>query len=362
MMEQWTSTQKPIYDIYKSYEENFDKGPFFEGEIPQRVVPHKEKWIDFLGFKIASPLGVPAGPLLNSTWTTLAARLGFDVITYKTIRSGKQACQPLPNMIYVDTKGHLHRNRLGETLIQSEHEPNSMEELAVTNSFGVPSQGSMFLLKDIQKANNELREGQVLIVSAMGSHGKGDFIEDYGRSASLAKDAGAKIIEINFSCPNVATGEGSIYQDPDTVYMITRKVVKEIGETPLIVKVGYFTNIDGLRDTLYAIARGGAHAVCGINTIGMQVVNKNGESALGEGRIKSGICGSPIRKGALEFIKYSRAIIDAEKLGLTLIGVGGVTQLQHFDDMLDSGANIAMSATGMMWDPYLAMRWHESKI
>jgi hypothetical protein len=40
-----------------------------------------------LAMQVASRLGVPAGPLLDSRWTTFAARMGFDILTYKTIRT-----------------------------------------------------------------------------------------------------------------------------------------------------------------------------------------------------------------------------------------------------------------------------------
>eukprot|EP01027_Heterolobosea_sp_BB2_P003791 GEZU01005730.1.p1 GENE.GEZU01005730.1~~GEZU01005730.1.p1 ORF type:complete len:164 (-),score=45.08 GEZU01005730.1:104-565(-) len=108
----WWPKHAPIYDIEKSYDDNSTNGPFFDGPFPTReqinlLRPPKDQWVDFLGFKVASPIGVPAGPLLNSNWTTLAARLGFDIPTYKTIRSRPHAGHPLPNVVYVDTNGPL---------------------------------------------------------------------------------------------------------------------------------------------------------------------------------------------------------------------------------------------------------------
>jgi dihydroorotate dehydrogenase (NAD+) catalytic subunit len=349
----------PLYDIEKTYEENFAQGPFFSGDIPSRILKPIEQWHDFLGHKVASPLGVPAGPLLNSKWTTLATNLGFDIVTYKTIRTQEHPCQPLPNIIHVETNGSLTKKRFDETLKQARRAPSSMDELAITNSFGVPSKGPLFLLEDIEKANNAMQEGQVMIVSIMGTNRPGDdFISDSVRTAALAKEAGAKIVEINFSCPNVTTGEGSIYQDPDTVYNITTRIVKELGDIPLIIKVGYFENLEQMKKTFTAAARAGARAVCGINTIGMRVNNAKNEPALGPNRLKSGVCGGPIRQGALEFIRYAKTIIHTEKLGLKLLGVGGITLPEHFDEFIHAGADVAMSATGMMWDPHLARKWH----
>ena len=45
----------------------------------------------FCGIPVQSPLGIPAGPLLNSRWLLYYASLGFDVLTYKTVRSSARA-------------------------------------------------------------------------------------------------------------------------------------------------------------------------------------------------------------------------------------------------------------------------------
>jgi dihydroorotate dehydrogenase (NAD+) catalytic subunit len=44
-----------------------------------------------------------------------------------------------------------------------------------------------------------------------------------------------------------------------------------------------------------------------------------------------------------------------------LIGCGGITLSEHFDEFLDAGAEVATTATGMMWDPLLGLRWQTSK-
>ncbi len=38
-----------------------------------------------------------------------------------------------------------------------------------------------------------------------------------------------------------------------------------------------------------------------------------------------------------------------EKLGLTIMSTGGVTVPEHFDDFFEAGADVAMSAVGMLW-------------
>jgi dihydroorotate dehydrogenase len=356
----WWPERPAIYDKDISYKENFEKGPFFDGDFLERRWKPQDEWIDFLGHKIASPVGVPAGPLLNSKWTTLAARLGFDVVTYKTIRSAEHIGHPLPNVVFVDTEGALTGDRMGETLHIADHDPETMAELGITNSFGMPSPDEAYLRNDIPQANSGLKKGQVLIVSVVGTPREGeDFIQDFVKTAQFAVEAGAQIIEANFSCPNVVSGEGNICYNPESVYEIASQIVKAIGDIPLIIKVGYYADSEIMKKVFVAAARAGVRSICGINTIGMHVVDKSGKPALGENRIKSGICGEPIQEAAIDFVKHAVDINEKEKLDLEIIGVGGITLPEHFDRFIHEGAKVAMTATGMMWDPYLAMRYHE---
>jgi dihydroorotate dehydrogenase (NAD+) catalytic subunit len=356
----WFPEHPPIYDIHKTYLENADFGPFFTGPIPERILPPQEKWIDFLGYPVASPIGIPAGPLLTSRWIDLAGRLGFDILTYKTIRSAEHPCHPLPNMVYVNTHGLVsNEQRTGSATLVSKPSFN-LEELAVTNSFGMPSRSRAFLLEDIPRANACCGPGQVMVVSVVGTvRSSCTFLEDFVEAALLAKEAGAKLIEANFSCPNVDKTAGCLYMSPTTVSDIGHALVKAIAPIPLIIKVGTFASEQQLRDVFYAAAHAGIRGISGINTVSMPVVDNEGHPALGPQRLTSGICGGPIRPVALHFIQQAAHIKRKEKLDLTLIGVGGITLPEHFDLFLQAGADIAMSATGMMWDPYLAARYHQ---
>lgn len=328
---EWYPENPPIYDISKTYAENAEKGPYFDGPLFKREKP--KQFFDFLGFPVRSKIGVPAGPLLTSNWVALAARLGFDIPTYKTIRSEAHPSHRLPNVVFVNPPGPL-------------------SDLTITNSFGMPSKSPEFLLEDIARAGRALSEGQVMIVSVVGTPNRGvSFAQDFVRAAHLAKEAGAKIIEANFSCPNVDKAEGILYQTPETVHEYTRIIAKAIHPTPLILKVGGFDSVHQMKSVFLAAARGGARAICGINSVSMPI-------QLDESRKTSGVCGGAIREKALQFIRDASTIIRENRLGLTLIGCGGIMMPEHFDLFFEAGADIAMSATGMMWDPYLALRYY----
>jgi dihydroorotate dehydrogenase len=251
MLDEWFPNHPPIYDIHKTYAENAAEGPFFNGKIPAR--PKGGKKIDFLGFPVHSRLGVPAGPLLNSKWVILAAKLGFDIPVYKTIRSFAHPGHQLPNVSFIDATGR----RIDQ--------PATLDELTITNSFGMPSRSPEFLLEDIALANRSLAEGQVMIVSVVGTPNRGvSFAEDFVRAAVLAREAGAKIIEANFSCPNVDKAEGILYNSPETVHEYARLLVKAIRPAPLILKVGLFPDLHLMKSVFLAAARAGVRGICGI--------------------------------------------------------------------------------------------------
>ncbi|MFZ0564936.1 MAG: hypothetical protein WAM28_01920 [Chlamydiales bacterium] len=347
---------RPIYDISKSYQENLEQGPFFEDPFPPRTFLEKNRWKQFLGCRAASLIGVPAGPLLNANWVLFAAKMGFDILTYKTIRSHPHPAHPLPNMVYVDTKGPLTPDRKLEAVYTTKEPTFDLKQLATTNSFGIPSQDSDYLIADIAKARNGLAEGQILIVSVVGS--SSNFTQECIKASHLALEGGAQMIEIDLSCPNLSPGEGTLYTQPNRVFSIVSSLKKSIGLIPLIIKIGVIPKKETLKEVMVAAAKAGASAICGINTVSMKIMKEDGTPALGKNRLWAGVCGGPILPQALNYLQWAYAIKQEEKLDLTLMGTGGVSAPEHFDLFFEAGADVAMSAVGMMWNPYLAMQHH----
>ncbi len=363
LLSPWWPSHAPIFDPARTWRENIEKGPVFTAPLPKRRWPEESCWIDFLGHKVASRLGVPAGPLLDARWVALAGQLGFDIPVYKTIRSFAHNAHPLPNVLYVDTKDGLLGSITNEAVRVAARKPLRIEDISITNSFGNPSQSPKVLIADIDKAKRALSKGQVLVVSVFGTeHGGIGLVEDFVKAAQLAKTAGALILEANLSCPNVKASEGALYQSPEEVYRLARALTENLQGIPLILKMGVFPSKEAMRAVFLAAARGGAQAIAGINTLNRQVVNGQGAFALGPTRPTGGICGSGIRQAGLAWTQQARCIIEEEKLAMTLVAMGGVVLPEHFNDYLESGADIVMTATGMMWDPYLAARYHQKNV
>ncbi len=349
---------KSTYDINKTYDQNYDEGPFFNGQILS-LQPSKNK-IKILDFELNSPLGVPAGPLLNSNYIKLYAELGFDLPVYKTVRTGYRLVHPAPNCVYVDANGQLTQDRIGGDLTQKKDLPKDISEITITNSFGMPSKDVVEWQADIELANSYLIEGQVMPVSVAGTPGPGvDLADDYARLAAMAVEAGAKIIEANYSCPNVDTGEGAIFCDPESSAKISKKIRAAIGNTPLFIKMGFFPDAAVLKKVVAANAPF-IDGIAGINTVTMNVYKENGEQALeGKSRLKSGLCGAGIRDLSMKFTQDLAEIKEEGNYDFVICGVGGITTAEDFFDRLEAGADIAMSATGAMWNPMLAMEYRK---
>src|SRR5215510_5494021 len=87
------------YDISKSYQFNYDRGPAFRSTPPSLPASPMKT---FLGVPVRSRVGIAAGLLLNSKWISGYAQRGFDILTYKTVRSAHRPCYDLPNWVFVD--------------------------------------------------------------------------------------------------------------------------------------------------------------------------------------------------------------------------------------------------------------------
>ena len=88
----------PRYDPNQSYRWNYEHPP---QPVDLGVPSIPGSW-NFLGLPVDSPLGISAGPLLNGAWCLYYASLGFDVLTYKTVRGAARECYPMPNLVPVN--------------------------------------------------------------------------------------------------------------------------------------------------------------------------------------------------------------------------------------------------------------------
>lgn len=355
--------QAPFYDPELTYEENYKGGPF--GAFSDRKIfkqknkpPH-----NFLGHKVYLPFGIPAGPLLNSKYVKAAFEKGFDICVYKTVRANVFPCHAFPNILSVNFEGNnLTLERLKKEVVA---DTNYQTPLSITNSFGVPSKKPNVWQEDVKKAKSYEKEGQVMILSFMGTVKKDqtqkEFIDDFILSAKLAKETGAKILEADLSCPNIGN-EGLVCYNLEVTAAISKGIRKVIGNTPYVMKVGYYKEDKDI-EKLSEIANEYADDIAGINTLQAKIINQEGEQALpGPNRLFGGVCGSGIKWAGLDFVKRLRKIRDKKGFKFSITGVGGVSTPADYIKYKKAGADVVMSATGAMWNPYLAQEIKKSVI
>lgn len=347
--------REPFYDPQKSYEENYDAGPFgafADGAIFEQKGEPKT---DFLGQKVFAPFGIPAGPLLNSAFCKAAFEKGFDICVYKTVRSEVFPCHPFPNVLAIHPEGDLTFEGLKKPLVA---DTTYTEPLSITNSFGVPSKATLVWQEDAKKAVTAAGKGQVLVMSFMGTvkpdQTQQEFVDDYVLAARQSLETGATILETNLSCPNIGN-EGLVCYNLDVTEKIVKGIRDVIGDKKFILKVGYYQNDSDL-ERLAEIADAYADSISGINTLQAEIRDAAGNQALpgSPARLRSGVCGIGIKWAGLDFVRRLVAIREKRGFTFSIEGVGGVLSPEDYKEYRDAGADSVMSATGAMWNPYLA--------
>lgn len=203
--------------------------------------------------------------------------------------------------------------------------------------------------------------GQLVIMSVVGtiqsSFSREDYYHDFALVAGMAARSGAQVIEFNLSCPNVAS-EGVLCYTPDAVEAICRSVAEAVPGCKLVAKIGYFPpEQDRLLQTVVARMAQYVAGISAINTVSAAVVDGKGNQALpGSGRRTSGICGAPIKAAGLNMVRRLHTLRSRRGYSYEIVGVGGVMSPSDYDEYRAAGADVVQSATGAMWDPYLARR------
>ncbi len=334
----------PRYNAAETYRWNYEHAP---EPVEVEISPVPGTWT-FCRRPVGSPLGVPAGPLLNGRWLLYYASLGFDVLTYKTVRSSARECYPLPNLQPVDCGALLTS---GTSVPASSHMRGSW---AV--SFGMPSMEPEIWRRDIAETRRKLSPEKLLSVSVVGTIQDGwgleELADDYARCARWAVDSGADAVETNFSCPNVSTCDGQLYQSPRDAALVAGVVREAIGrDVPFIVKIGHVRN-DVEASLLIEALMPHVDALAMTNSVAA-TVEADGK-LLFDGQ-QRGICGDATRVPSQSQTALFSRLIAQRGLALRLIGVGGALNAAHVREYLDAGAEQVHIATAAMLDPAVAI-------
>ncbi|WP_186526241.1 hypothetical protein [Leekyejoonella antrihumi] len=355
---------QPAYRVYADHEANAESP---SGTVPASV----PSWIGsrwpFLGHRIGFPIGVAASGLTtNAQCVKRLFEAGYNVVTYKTVRSQFTPPHPRPNWALLNSDS-IKAIGDPETVVTVNPETTLVEADSSANSFGVPSPEPTVWVDDFRTAAKAAGEGQVLICSVLGEDNNSDhserstdvLIADFIAVTRHAMSAGAETVELNLSCPNTTRLDDEptlpLCYDVELAIAIVVKVRESVGHSvKLGAKLSYLEH-----DNLARFLDGAAHHldfVSGINTVAHPV-----ESAVGEGtpyfgkRLVAGIGGAVIQPLALEFVRACKQYKDENNADFAIIGVGGVTDPASFVAMREAGADIVQAVTGVFLNSLLAV-------
>lgn len=291
--------------------------------VPQRKRPSLE--IEFCGLRFSNPFCLSSSPVCNTAeMVARAFDAGWGGAVFKTVglEEDYAIIDPTPRL---NALHHGDRRFIGlqniEMISERPHKQN---------------------LKDIAWLKKHYPD-RPLIVSIMGYSDEG-----WVELAKGVADAGADMLELNFSCPQMAVeGAGhKIGQAYDLLERYTR-VVKEAVSVPVMAKMT--PNITDILPPSLAAKRGGADAISAINTLrAITEVDLDTFAPMptiqGKGSI-SGYSGPAVKPIALRFVAE---LAQSKELDLPVSGLGGMETWQDAAMFLLMGASNLQATTAVM--------------
>jgi len=184
--------------------------------------------------------------------------------------------------------------------------------------------------------------GSQIIVSIAGKS-KEEFVELANR---LSEADGIHAVELNVSCPNVSGGI-DFGTDPKLCYDVVESVRKVL-DCAIITKLT--PNVTRIVDIARAAKEAGTDAVTCINTVlGMAVDWRKQKPMLSN--IVGGLSGPAIKPIALRCVYQV-----ASQVGVPVIGVGGIANIDDCMEFLIAGASAIQIGTANYYDPMASIK------
>jgi dihydroorotate dehydrogenase (NAD+) catalytic subunit len=175
----------------------------------------------------------------------------------------------------------------------------------------------------------------------------GETVEEYAKvAARLEGVAGISGVEVNISCPNVASGGMGFGTNPKAAAEVTA-AVKAVSSLPVMVKLS--PNVTDIGEIASAVGEAGADAITMINTVrGMAIDANRDKPSLGN--IVGGLSGPAIKPIALYAVYKVAGIVD-----VPIIGCGGISCADDALEFIMAGASAVQVGTANLTNPQAAL-------
>lgn len=237
---------------------------------------------------------------------------------------------PLEALGGISCKGTTLRERQGNPPPRIAETPAGM-----LNSVGLQNPGIDAFEKDFLPA---LRRFDIAVIANVAGH----TVEEYREVTCRASLAGADMVELNISCPNVKEGGMSFGTSPRTVWQVV-SAAKEVCAVPLMVKLT--PNVTDIAEIARAAESAGADAISLINTVsGMRIDIRTRRPVLRSNT--GGLSGPAVFPIAVRMV---REVYRAVKI--PVVGMGGITAWEDAAEMMMAGAAAVQVGTALFRDP-----------
>jgi dihydropyrimidine dehydrogenase (NAD+) subunit PreA len=281
--------------------------------------------INFCGIKFENPFCLSSSPVSNhAEMCARAFEAGWGGIVYKTLglEESFKVVMPSPRLSVLN---YMDKRFVG-----------------LQNAEQITDRPIKDNIKDIAWLKKNYPK-KVLISSIMGYTD-----EDWIRLAKMSEDAGADMLELNFSCPQMAHPSAGhrTGQDFHAVATFT-EVVKKATKLPVMAKMT--PNITDMIPVALAAKDGGADAISAINTIkaitDIDIYNFTPLPNIHGHSSATGFSGPSVKPVALRFVSD---LYNSKPLQLPISGVGGIETWIDALHFLLLGASNLQVTTGIL--------------
>ena len=257
----------------------------------------------FLGLTLGNPLVLASGILgTSASLLERVAREGAGAVTAKSC--GPEPREGHPNPVALAWQG------------------------GVINAIGLTNPGAPEEVPLLRAAKKRLAALGVPLFTSIFA----PTTEQFGEVARLIAEAEPDLIEVNISCPNVASEFGTPFSaSAESAAEVTRAVRRAVS-LPISIKLA--PNVSNIGQIARAVAEEGADAITAINTMPAMLIDAAAGKPVLYNR-SGGLSGPALKPIAL------RCVYEiARSVPLPIIGTGGISTGTDAAEMLMAGASL----------------------
>jgi dihydroorotate dehydrogenase (NAD+) catalytic subunit len=276
----------------------------------------------FLHLHLANPFALASGILGTSpSLMERCAREGAGAVTSKS-------CGPEPRT------GHDNPVAL-------------VWEGGVINAIGLTNPGAVEEVSVLQETKKRLAPLGVPLFASIFA----PTLEQFGEVAKIIAGAEPDLIEVNISCPNVASELGTPFSaTAESAAAVTREVRRAVG-LPISIKLA--PNVPDIGAIARAVVAEGADAITAVNTMPAMLIDAYAGMPVLKNR-SGGLSGPALKPIALRCVAEI-----ALSVSVPIIGTGGVNSGVDAAEMIMAGATL-VGIGSMVWKdgPFAFYRCH----